>query len=155
MSTKKSKQTKNSQRVVEAYFFKKARDKSFLVQHVISKLAVTALPTEPIQIIEDYPSAAASDHNLDVHKRVPVSVKSFIFNKNDLVAFDRAKSINDQQVLAGQLFLQALQTPLVNRLDQFVNQCGGRCEPDLETLLAGRQVVSGSWWKFEGGVISG
>lgn len=90
---------KTAKELLKHNFFKKARDKSFLVQHVISKLAVTALPTEPIQIIEDYPSAAASDHNLDVHKRVPVSVKSFIFNKNDLVAFDRAKSINDQQVL--------------------------------------------------------
>jgi len=37
------------------------------------------------------------------------------------------------------LFLQALQAPLVDRLDQFVNQCGGRCEADLEAFLAGGQ----------------
>ncbi len=53
--------------------------------------------------------------------------------------WNEAELVNDQQILADQLLLQALQAPLVNRLYQFVDQCGGRREPDLETLLAGRQ----------------
>lgn len=37
------------------------------------------------------------------------------------------------------MFLQALQTPLVNCLDQFVDQCGSRREPNFEAFLAGGQ----------------
>ena len=49
-----------------------------------------------------------------------------------------AEFIDDQQVLAGKLFLEALQAPLVGRFDQFVHYGGGGCEADLQALLTGR-----------------
>ena len=46
-----------------------------------------------------------------------------------------AEFIDDQQMLAGQLFLQAQKTPLITRFHQFVNQGGGGDKADLQALL--------------------
>jgi hypothetical protein len=50
-----------------------------------------------------------------------------------------AKFVDDQQLVAGDLALQAQQPLLVASLDQFVDQGGGGGEADREALLAGGQ----------------
>jgi hypothetical protein len=54
----------------------------------------------------------------------------------------RCRAGDDQEVLGGELLLQALQAALVDRLDQFVHQGGGGGEADLQSLLAGGQAKS-------------
>jgi hypothetical protein len=56
----------------------------------------------------------------------------------------KAQLINDQEVLAGQLLLKALQPSLVLRLDQVMHQCGSRCEAHLQPLLTRSQPKSQS-----------
>ena len=50
-----------------------------------------------------------------------------------------AEFIDDQQMLAGELFLQVQKTPLIARFHQFMNQGGGGDKANLQALLAGRQ----------------
>ena len=50
--------------------------------------------------------------------------------------------INDQQVLADQLFLQALQAAFVDGLDEFMDESSGSGEAYFPALLAGRQTQS-------------
>src|SRR6201987_6152184 len=55
-----------------------------------------------------------------------------------------AEPIDDQQLVTGQLALQAKQALLVSGLDQLMDQSGGRDEADRQALLAGRQPPSKS-----------
>ncbi len=52
---------------------------------------------------------------------------------------DEAQLVDDQQVLAGQQLLQALQAAFVGGLDQLMHQGGGGREADLQALLTGCQ----------------
>src|SRR3712207_8737665 len=51
---------------------------------------------------------------------------------------DEAELVDDQQLVAGQLLLQAQQAFLVARLQELVHQGGRRGEPDRHPPLAGR-----------------
>ena len=50
-----------------------------------------------------------------------------------------AEFVDDQQLVAGDLLLQAEQAPLVAGLHQRIDQRGGRGEADGEAFLAGMQ----------------
>ena len=52
---------------------------------------------------------------------------------------NEAQLVDDQQFLAGELFLQTLQAPFIGSLDQLMHQGGGGGEADLQALLADRQ----------------
>ena len=61
-----------------------------------------------------------------------------------------AELIDDQQMLAGELFLQAQKTPLIARFHQFMNQGGGGDKANLQALLAGRQAETKGNMGFAG-----
>ena len=53
----------------------------------------------------------------------------------DLLRGDKTQFINDQQVLRGQLFLQALQFALILSFNQIVDQCCRCCEAHFQPSL--------------------
>ena len=59
-----------------------------------------------------------------------------------LAQWHKTQFINDQQVLADQLFLQALQAAFVDGLDEFMDESSGSGEAYFPALLAGRQTQS-------------
>ena len=59
-----------------------------------------------------------------------------------LAQWHKTQLINDQQVLADQLFLQALQAAFVDGLDEFMDESSGSGEAYFPALLAGRQTQS-------------
>ena len=59
-----------------------------------------------------------------------------------LAQWHKTQFINDQQVLADQLFLQALQAAFVDGPDEFMDESSGSGEAYFPALLAGRQTQS-------------
>ena len=53
----------------------------------------------------------------------------------------KAQFVNDQQVLACQLFLKALQSPLILGFNQVMDQCCRRCEANLEADIMGSDLL--------------
>lgn len=52
---------------------------------------------------------------------------------------DKAQFVNDQQLVAGKLLLQAQEPLVVAGLDEFVNDGGGSGEAGFDAMLASRQ----------------